>query len=114
MGYSPSLQKKDPGPLFSYHAWTIAEPLKGNAYEIYDVGMINNVAFLIQTGYLKKPVYLQFVMGILAGIRATPQNLIFLVVQAPLKKSTQTGSFAFFFAPMLRCKNFFLKTPAGA
>jgi len=47
--------------------------------EIYDVGMINNVSFLIQAGYLKKPVYLQFVMGILGGIPATPQNLIFLV-----------------------------------
>jgi len=41
--------------------------------------MINNVSFLIQAGYLKKPVYLQFVMGILGGIPATPQNLIFLV-----------------------------------
>jgi uncharacterized protein (DUF849 family) len=47
--------------------------------EIYDVGMINNVSFLIQAGYLKKPVYLQFVMGILGGIPATPQNLTFLV-----------------------------------
>jgi len=47
--------------------------------EIYDAGMINNVSFLIQAGYLKKPVYLQFVMGILGGIPATPQNLIFLV-----------------------------------
>ena len=96
-----------------YHAWTIEEPLKGNPYEIYDVGMINNVAFLIQTGYFKKPVYLQFIMGILGGIPATPQNLIFLVVQVPPKKSGQSGSFAFFFAPMLRFENFFLKTPAG-
>jgi uncharacterized protein (DUF849 family) len=44
--------------------------------------MINNVSFLIQAGYLKKPVYLQFVMGILGGIPATPQNLIFLVESA--------------------------------
>jgi uncharacterized protein (DUF849 family) len=50
--------------------------------EIYDVGMINNVSFLIQAGYLKKPVYLQFVMGILGGIPATPQNLIFLIESA--------------------------------
>jgi uncharacterized protein (DUF849 family) len=59
--------------------------------EIYDVGMINNVSFLIQAGYLKKPVYLQFVMGILGGIPATPQNLIFLV------ESTKTaiGDFEF-------------------
>jgi uncharacterized protein (DUF849 family) len=51
-------------------------------FEIYDVGMINNVAFLIEAGYVKKPVYLQFVMGILGGIAATPQNLIFLVESA--------------------------------
>jgi uncharacterized protein (DUF849 family) len=59
--------------------------------EIYDVGMINNVSFLIQAGYLKKPVYLQFVMGILGGIPATPQNLNFLV------ESTKTaiGDFEF-------------------
>ena len=51
-------------------------------FEIYDAGMINNVAFLIEAGYVKKPVYLQFVMGILGGIAATPQNLIFLVESA--------------------------------
>ena len=38
--------------------------------EIYDVGQINNVAQLQSEGYLKKPIYLQFVMGILGGIPA--------------------------------------------
>jgi len=47
-------------------------------FEIYDVGMINNLAYAIQSGWIKKPVYLQFVMGILGGIPATPQNLVFL------------------------------------
>ena len=47
-------------------------------FEIYDVGMINNLAYAIQSDWIKKPVYLQFVMGILGGIPATPQNLIFL------------------------------------
>jgi len=47
-------------------------------FEIYDVGMINNLAFLIEAGYVKKPVYLQFVMGVLGGIFPTPENLIFL------------------------------------
>ncbi len=51
-------------------------------FEIYDVGMINNLAFLIEAGYIKKPVYLQFVMGILGGIPATPENLVFLVETA--------------------------------
>lgn len=47
--------------------------------EVYDAGMINNVAFLVQRGYLKKPVYLQFVMGVLGGITPSPENLMFLV-----------------------------------
>ena len=46
--------------------------------EIYDAGMINNVAWLIQAGYLQQPVYIQFVMGILGGIPATVDNLVFL------------------------------------
>jgi uncharacterized protein (DUF849 family) len=37
-------------------------------FEIYDAGMVNNVAFMIQAGYIKKPVYIQFVMGVLGGI----------------------------------------------
>ena len=36
-------------------------------FEIYDAGMINNVAFMIKKGYVKKPVYIQFVMGILVN-----------------------------------------------
>lgn len=48
-------------------------------FEIYDMGMINNLAFLIKSGVVKPPVYLQFVMGILGGIPATPENLVYLV-----------------------------------
>jgi uncharacterized protein (DUF849 family) len=48
-------------------------------FEIYDMGMINNLAFLIKKGIVQKPVYLQFVMGILGGIPATPENLVYLV-----------------------------------
>lgn len=46
--------------------------------EIYDAGMINNVAFMLQRGYLKTPVYLQFVLGVLGGMPASPENLLFL------------------------------------
>jgi uncharacterized protein (DUF849 family) len=51
-------------------------------FEIYDAGMVNNVAFLIESGYIKKPVYIQFVMGILGGIPASSENLMYLVGQA--------------------------------
>ncbi len=48
-------------------------------FEIYDSGMVNNVAFMIQAGYVRKPVYIQFVMGVLGGITPSPENLLFLV-----------------------------------
>jgi len=48
-------------------------------FEIYDSGMVNNVASLIEAGYAKKPVYIQFVMGVLGGITPSPENLLFLV-----------------------------------
>jgi uncharacterized protein (DUF849 family) len=50
--------------------------------EVYDVGMINNIRHLLDRGVLKSPIYLQFVMGILGGIAATPENLVFMVETA--------------------------------
>ncbi len=47
--------------------------------EVYDTGMINNIAFLIGKGHFQKPIYIQFVMGVLGGITASPQNLMFMV-----------------------------------
>lgn len=47
-------------------------------FEVYDVGMLNNLAFLLSRGGVKKPVYIQFVMGILGGLPATVNNLVFL------------------------------------
>ena len=46
--------------------------------EVYDVGMLNNIAFLIEHGFIKTPIYIQFVLGILGGIPAAIENLIFL------------------------------------
>jgi uncharacterized protein (DUF849 family) len=60
-------------------------------FEIYDMGMINNLAYLIKTGIVQTPVYLQFVMGILGGIPATPENLVYLVDTA----RRQIGDFQF-------------------
>jgi len=48
-------------------------------FEIYDSGMVNNVAFMIQAGYVQTPVYIQFVMGVLGGITPSSENLLFLV-----------------------------------
>lgn len=60
-------------------------------FEIYDAGMVNNVAFMIQAGYIKKPVYIQFVMGVLGGITPSSENLLFLVDYA----KRQIGDFVF-------------------
>ena len=51
-------------------------------FEIYDVGMINNLAFLIEAGYVQRPVYLQFVLGVLGGIPPAPENLMFMLETA--------------------------------
>jgi 3,5-dioxohexanoate:acetyl-CoA acetone transferase len=46
--------------------------------EVYDSGMINNLAYLVQKGYLKKPLHLQFVLGTMGGLQGTVNNLNFL------------------------------------
>jgi len=46
--------------------------------EVYDVGHLTNLAQILEEGYLKRPVYLQFVLGILGGIPASLDNLLFL------------------------------------
>jgi uncharacterized protein (DUF849 family) len=48
--------------------------------EIYDLGMINNVAYMLRTqgDSFRRPVYLQFVLGILGGAPPTPDTLLFL------------------------------------
>lgn len=47
-------------------------------FEVYDVGMINNVAYFLNKGLIKRPVYIQFMLGILGGIPATVDNLVFM------------------------------------
>lgn len=51
-------------------------------FEVYDVGMINNIAYFLKKGLIRKPVYIQFVMGILGGIPATVENLAYLLKTA--------------------------------
>jgi uncharacterized protein (DUF849 family) len=47
-------------------------------FEIYEVGMINNLAYLKEQGEIRGPIYLQFVLGITGGIPATVDNLAYL------------------------------------
>lgn len=47
-------------------------------FEIYEVGMLNNIAYFVKKGLIIGPVYLQFVLGIMGGLPATVDNLLFL------------------------------------
>ncbi len=50
--------------------------------EVYDVGHLYNMNFLIRKGLLRKPIWMQFVTGVLGGIGADPENVIFLKQRA--------------------------------
>lgn len=50
--------------------------------EVFDSGMINNPSYLISKGLLATPIYLQFVLGILGGMPASVENLLFLYQMA--------------------------------
>jgi uncharacterized protein (DUF849 family) len=47
-------------------------------FEVYEVGMISNIVYFMRKGLLKEPVYLQFVLGVMGGLPATVDNLLFL------------------------------------
>lgn len=71
--------------------------------EIYDAGMINNAAFMIQRGYLKKPVYLQFVLGILGSMPASSSNLLFMYNSARETMATLSGRYVLLVDIKCRC-----------
>jgi uncharacterized protein (DUF849 family) len=50
--------------------------------EIWDLGQIGAVDFMVRRGYVDKPIHLQFVMGALSGMQATPGTLVFVYEQA--------------------------------
>ena len=45
-------------------------------FECYDVGHIHTLAYYLGEGLIQPPVFLQFVMGVLGGIGATPEHLL--------------------------------------
>lgn len=47
-------------------------------HECYDVGHLYNLKFCMDTGMFKPPVFIQFVLGILGGIGADLDNLVFM------------------------------------
>lgn len=47
-------------------------------HECYDVGHLYNLKFCMDIGLFKAPIFVQFVMGILGGIGADIDNLVFM------------------------------------
>lgn len=45
-------------------------------FECYDVGQIETLGFYFKRGFIKPPVYVQFVLGVLGGAGASVENLV--------------------------------------
>lgn len=45
-------------------------------FECYDVGHIQTLSFYLREGIINRPVFVQFVLGVLGGIDASPQSLM--------------------------------------
>lgn len=51
-------------------------------FECYDVGHLHMLAHFANRGLIKKPIFIQFVMGVLGGIAAEPEHLVHLKTTA--------------------------------
>jgi len=51
-------------------------------FEVFDYGQLNNLLFLLKKGVIKKPVYIQFVPGVLGGMPISIEGLMFMIDQA--------------------------------
>jgi uncharacterized protein (DUF849 family) len=47
-------------------------------HECYDVGHLYNLAHCLNEGWFKPPIFLQLIFGVLGGIGADPDNLMFM------------------------------------
>jgi uncharacterized protein (DUF849 family) len=45
-------------------------------FECYDIGHIETLAYYLNKGLVRPPLYVQFVLGVLGGIGASPENLL--------------------------------------
>jgi uncharacterized protein (DUF849 family) len=47
-------------------------------FEAYDVGHLHNLKFLEKAGLVEPPYWIQFVLGVLGGLTATPESLLMM------------------------------------
>jgi len=51
-------------------------------FELFDYGQLNNLVHFVKAGIVKKPIYIQFVPGILGGMPISNEGLMFMIDQA--------------------------------
>lgn len=51
-------------------------------FEVFDYGQLNNVAYFVKQGIVQKPVYIQFVPGIMGGMPISNEGMMFMIEQA--------------------------------
>ena len=73
-------------------------------FEIYDVGMINNLAHLIQAGQIATPVYLQFVLGILGVSSSSANQYMVCVVLRTVAPAPTLAIFSEEKTPLIRAR----------
>ncbi len=68
----------NPWSQLLHYADTMREHGVKPEIEIYEAGMVNNAKYLHEVGALEAPLHFQFVLGVLGGMQATVDNLVFL------------------------------------
>jgi uncharacterized protein (DUF849 family) len=47
-------------------------------FECYDAGHVQTLAYYLKKGLVRPPLFIQFVLGVLGGIDASPESLLFM------------------------------------
>ncbi len=63
-------------------ASTMKSKLIKPEFEAYDTAHLHNLKFLEKTGFAEPPYWIQFVLGVLGGLPATPESLMMMVSTA--------------------------------
>ena len=72
-----------------YFLQTIHENNTKPECEVYDVGHLYNINYLVRKGLIKPPLWMQFVTGILGGIGASLEDIMYLKQTADRLFGTQ-------------------------
>lgn len=59
--------------------------------EIFDLGMISNVLYLVRKGLLSEPIHFDFVLGVPSGCAAMVKNLLHMVETIPPNSTWQVA-----------------------